>query len=340
MLRSGEYLSCRLEVSAGRVGFISADAAALSALQHVIMVSKSRVMGSIFTTSLIYHRCNHVVLFNSIVGDCLPGERKNRRQRQPCYQWCRSVLSCHSGKPEGPRRAASAGAPSSPSPRETSTRSEVPQRKWRLPASTEMSTRLRARTLPPPQLQHDHPRHSPSLIRATHQVRAGGLIASRAWRGSAEWGGAGRVRAWRGSAANQWRLALSVPSLHRGVYRSSPSPVVRGRAWRDSTTGKEQIRTGGWGGEAPCRPVDSRVADSSMSNLKCSESLRRASEASALAMVPAEPQYPRQTRTHAAPVAHLHARDNPCLLFASVKSSGRKELQTGKEVGKWLCQHL
>ena len=42
-----------------------------------------------------------------------------------------------------------------------------------------MSTGLRARTLLPPHKQDSHP-HSPSLIRATHQVRAGGLIAYRA----------------------------------------------------------------------------------------------------------------------------------------------------------------
>ena len=83
--------------------------------------------------------------------------------------------------------------------------------------------------------------------RNAHQVRAGGLIALRARRGRAGWGGAWQGRAWRDSAASRWRWLLSVSSLHRGVLCSSTSPVVGRRACRDCATGKEQSRTEGWG---------------------------------------------------------------------------------------------
>ena len=150
-----------------------------------------------------------------MVSACLPGERRSdgcqRRERQPCYQWCKSALSRHSAKPEGTRRAATACAPpSSPTPRETCSRSEVLQRKQRPPASADISTRLITRILRPPPQQHAHPRHATADTRNASGV---GGRAHRVMRNASGSGGRshplpGRVRAGRGWVGQGWGGAV------------------------------------------------------------------------------------------------------------------------------------
>ena len=130
-----------------------------------------------------------------MLGDCLPGERTSslmfhRRWRQPCYQWCRSALSRHSGKPQGPHRASTARAPpSSPSPQETCSRSERSQRKRRPPAGTDMSTPLSAR---------NNNVKSLATGRRLYSTASGAGCRAHRFQGGAGHSGAGRVGAGRG----------------------------------------------------------------------------------------------------------------------------------------------
>ena len=65
-----------------------------------------------------------------------------------------------------------------------------------------------------------------------------------------------------------------------------------------------------------------------MLSLKCSVLFRCAFEAPT--MIPGEPPPPRYTRTHAAPVAHVHTRENLCVESARVVSSSPCLSTTGR----------
>ena len=101
VLVPGRSLSWKVSVGLG--GVICANATASSSLHHAMVLSKSRFMASMLSSILLQFRSSHVSAFISMVDSCLQGERTSeglqRRQRQPCYQWCTSALSSHS---EGP----------------------------------------------------------------------------------------------------------------------------------------------------------------------------------------------------------------------------------------------
>jgi len=175
----------------------------------------------------------------------------HRRWRQPCYQWCRSALSRHSGKTQGPHRAATARAPpSSPSPLETCSRSETSQRKRRPPAGTDMSTPLSARNNNVTTLATGRRFYSTASGEGCRAHRFhGGAGQSEAGRDGAGQGKAGQGRARRRGVVQCSQLVAmhSKRCLHASQrLLPLPSPWWGGEGLFNAVVQRERNRVAQW----------------------------------------------------------------------------------------------